>query len=225
LHQGPPWRRAGSALEDARAAAILVHGRGATAEGILQLVPLLAVPDVAFLAPQAAGNQWYPFPFLAPLEMNQPWLGSALRVLDELLADVGAAGLDRGNTVLMGFSQGACLVLEYAARHPARYGAVVALSGGLIGPDSALRDYTGSLSETPVFIGCSDMDPHIPLSRVKSSAAIMQQLGGRVDLRIYPGMGHTINNDEIAVARRLLQGARMPARSHWERLSDWQDEV
>lgn len=220
-HQGQPVLRSGVPLEDARAAAILVHGRGATAEGILQLVPLLAVTDVAFLAPQAAGNEWYPFPFLAPLEMNEPWLGSALQVLGDVLAEVAAAGIPRQHTALVGFSQGACLTLEYVARNAARYGAVAALSGGLIGPDSLPRDYAGSLQGTPVFLGCSDSDPHIPLSRLQLSAGVMRELGGNVDLRIYPGMGHTINEDEIAAVRTLLERARMPARSYWERLSDW----
>ncbi|HLA63305.1 MAG TPA: alpha/beta fold hydrolase, partial [Rhodothermales bacterium] len=197
-HQGGRVVEGGAPLGRARAAMILVHGRGASAESILDLADLFAQPDVAYLAPQAAGHTWYPFSFLAPLERNEPGLSSGLRAVGDVLARVEAAGLPAEKTVVLGFSQGACLALEFAARHPRRYGGVVALSGGLIGtggqagapPDDKRFDYEGSLDGTPVFLGCSDVDPHIPLARVRRSAEVLTALGGDVTERIYPGMGH-----------------------------------
>ena len=183
---------------------ILVHGRGATAEDILTLVPELDRPDLAYLAPQAAGSSWYPYGFMAPLEQNEPGLSSALAVLGELLAALASAGIGPERTMLLGFSQGACLALELAARAARRYGAVVGLSGGLIGPAGTPREYAGSLDGTPVLVGCSDRDPHIPLPRVRETARVMAALGGRVSEQIYPAMGHTINADEIERVRQLL---------------------
>jgi predicted esterase len=183
---------------------ILMHGRGATAEDILTLVPELDRPDLSYLAPQAAGSSWYPYGFMAPLEQNEPGLSSALAMLGELLAALALAGIGPERTMLLGFSQGACLALEFAARAARRYGAVVGLSGGLIGPAGTPREYAGSLDGTPVLVGCSDRDPHIPLPRVRETARVMAALGGRVSEQIYPAMGHTINADEIERVRQLL---------------------
>ena len=212
-HQGQPVAQAGAPLHRARAAAVLVHGRGATAEGFLGLADAFAQPDVAYLAPQAAGRTWYPHSFLAPLASNEPGLGSGLRAVHDLVGRLGAAGLPPERTVLLGFSQGACLALEAAARHARRYGGVVALSGGLIGsgerpgaepPDDKRFDYDGALDGTPVFLGCSDVDPHIPLARVHDSARVLGGLGGDVTERIYPGAGHTVLEDEVRFVRGLL---------------------
>ena len=203
-HAGQPVVSAGRPPAEATAAVILVHGRGATAEDILTLVPELDRPDLAYLAPQAAGNSWYPYGFMAPLEQNEPGLSSALAVLGELLAALASAGIGPERTMLLGFSQGACLALELAARAARRYGAVVGLSGGLIGPAGTPREYAGSLDGTPVLVGCSDRDPHIPLPRVRETARVMAALGGRVSEQIYPAMGHTINADEIERVRQLL---------------------
>lgn len=198
---------AGRPLAGAPAAVIVVHGRGATAKSILSLADELDRPDLAYLAPQAHGHSWYPASFLAPLEQNEPGLSSGLAALGDLLERVGAAGIPPERTVLMGFSQGACLSSELAARNARqgrRLGGIVAFSGGLIGPPGTPRDYPGSLAGTPVFLGCSDRDPHIPRERVDESARVLTALGGVVTERIYPRMGHTINEDEIEFARDLL---------------------
>lgn len=202
----------GVPLAEAAIAVVLVHGRGATADGMLALADALGRNDVAYLAPQAAGRTWYPHSFLAPLRQNEPYLTSALGAVGRAMEQAFAGGIPRERTVILGFSQGACLGTEYAARHARRYGGVVALSGGLIGArDGARRppedkdfDYFGNLAGTPVFIGCSDTDPHIPIERVHKTAAVMQTLGADVDLRIYPGMGHTVSDDEVSAVRALL---------------------
>jgi predicted esterase len=213
-HAGQPVLSAGRSPAEAPAAVILVHGRGGSAEDILGLVPELGRPDLAYLAPQAAGSSWYPYRFLAPLEQNEPWLSSGLAVLGELLAVLGAAGIGAERTVLLGFSQGACLALELAARAARRYGAVAGLSGSLIGPSGIPRQVaagTAGLDGTPVLLGCSDRDPHIPLARVHETARAMAALGGQVSEQIYPAMGHTINADEIERLRRLLDELAPPA--------------
>lgn len=203
-HQGQPLLAAGAPLDQARAAIVLVHGRGASAANILELAELLAFEGVAYLAPQAAGNTWYPYPFTAPLASNEPWLSSALRAIGAILDRLAQVGIPPSRTLLLGFSQGACLMLEYVARHAQRYGGVAGLSGGLIGPDDTPRDYPGALASTPVFLGCSDIDPHIPKERVEDSAAVLRGLGADVTMRLYPGMGHTTNDDELAFVRRML---------------------
>lgn len=212
-HQGQPVAEAGLPLDEADAAIILVHGRGASARSILGLAREIDQPGVAYLAPQAAGHTWYPQSFLVPLAQNEPGLSSGLRAVDDVLARITEAGLPSEQTVLLGFSQGACLVSEYAARHPQRYGGVVALSGGLIGmgerpgetpPEDKIFDYDGDLAGTSVFFGCSDVDPHIPVERVETSAAVFEGLGADVTKRIYGGMGHTVNTDEIEFVRSLL---------------------
>ena len=184
----------------------MTHGRGASADDMIALADALRVSDVAFIAPEAPGHTWYPYPFMSPLEANEPALSSALRTIESIVAGVAAEGFPSSKVVLMGFSQGACLSLEFAARHAQRYAAVAGLSGGLIGPPGTPRDYPGSFDDTPVFLGCSDIDPHIPLDRVQESAEVFRRMGARVDERIYPGMGHTVNLDEIAAVRALLKG-------------------
>ena len=200
---------AGRDLADARAAAILIHGRGGSAEGMLELAAAIALEDVAWLAPQAEGGAWYPHSFMAAIESNEPWLSASLDLLDGLLARCGAAGLPPERVALAGFSQGACLTAEYAARNTRRYGGLVALSGGLIGPPGTPREYAGSLEGTPVLLGCSDVDPHIPVERVHETARVLRSMDAEVDERIYPGLGHTVIDDEIAAARRILE--RIPS--------------
>lgn len=203
-HRGQPVHVAGEPLQSARAAMILLHGRGASAEDILTLVPELNQSGFAYLAPQAAGHTWYPYSFLAPLSNNEPWLSSALSVLASLLETIAEAGIPPEHTILLGFSQGACLSLEFAARNAHRYGGLAGLSGGLIGPDGTPRDYQGSLEGTPVFLGCSDVDFHIPKQRVQQSAEVLRRLGGDVTMRLYPGMGHMVNEDEIQFVRGMM---------------------
>lgn len=195
---------AGASLEAARAAAILVHGRGGSARDILGLARELDRPGIAWLAPQAAGHSWYPQSFLAPLESNQPHLDSALAALGRLVERVAAEGPGAERLALVGFSQGACLALELAARRGRPLGAVAALTGGLIGPPGTARDYPGALTGMPVFLGSGDPDPHVPWERVEESAAVFEGLGAVVDLRRYPGMPHTVNSDELGRLDELL---------------------
>ena len=203
-HAGQPILLGGAAIADARLAAILIHGRGASAEDILGLSQELSAADVAYLAPQAAGNTWYPYSFLAPMAQNEPGLSSALGVIAAILASLEAQGISANRVVLMGFSQGACLTSEFAARHARRYAGLAALSGGVIGPPGTARDYAGTFDGTPVFMGCSDVDPHIPLERVRESAEVFRRMGATVDERIYRGMGHTVSQDEIDAVNEIL---------------------
>src|SRR6266852_2585385 len=203
-HQGQPILRAGEPLNQAQAAMVMVHGRGATAENILDLTVELDQPGFVYLAPQAAGNTWYPQSFLAPLASNEPGLSSGLAAIANVLAQVAQAGIPLERTMLLGFSQGACLALEFVARNARRYGGVAGLSGGLIGPDGTPRDYPGSLAGTPVFLGCSDVDFHVPKERVQHSAEVLQKLGGEVTAQLYPRMAHTVNRDEIDFVRGLM---------------------
>ena len=202
----------GAPLRRAKAAVVMLHGRGADAGDMLSLAEAFAQPDLAYLAPQARGRSWYPQSFLAPIARNEPFLSSALQMLDRLLERLGIEGFPPERVVLLGFSQGACLALEYVARRARRYGGMVGLSGGLIGPEGTPRDYAGSLTGTSVFLGCSDTDPHIPLARVHETARVLRALGGTVTERIYPGMGHGINEDEIKQVRSLLAGFANPER-------------
>ncbi len=205
-HAGQPVLSAGVPLEEASGALILIHGRGASAQDILPLATEIGADHVACLAPQAANHTWYPFSFLMPLQQNEPFLSSALATVGALVDHVIAAGIPAERIVLGGFSQGACLASEFAARNARRYGGLLVFSGGLIGPEGTPRDYTGSLDGTPVFIGCSNVDAHIPESRVLETGDVLQKLGANVDLRIYPSMGHTINRDELEAARAIIAG-------------------
>lgn len=194
----------GAPLARAKAVAVLLHGRSATADSMLALAEVLAQPDFAYIAPQAPGGSWYPYSFLAPIEQNEPQLSRSLATVGSLLGTLSAQGFGADRVVLLGFSQGGCLALEYAARNARRYGGVIGLSAGLIGPEGTPRDYIGSLDGTRVFLGCSDSDAHIPLSRVQETSRTLRALGGDVVERIYPGMGHTINDDEIRHVRGIL---------------------
>jgi len=172
---------------------------------MLGLTREFAARDVSYVAPQAAGRTWYPYPFLAPIQQNEPYLSSALRLLGALVQQVDGEGVGADRIVLLGFSQGACLSLEFAARQAQRYAGIVALSGGLIGPPGTPRNYAGSFDGTPVFLGCSDVDPHIPLERVHESGDVFRRMGATVDERIYPRMGHTVNRDEIDAVDAMLK--------------------
>lgn len=204
-HNGQPVLEAGTALEEAQVAAILLHGRGASARGMLDIADEFSIPEVAYRAPQAARRSWYPQTFTAPIDENEPELSSALEVVGEVIDWVGAAGIGPERTVVLGFSQGACLATEFAARTPRRYGGIVGFSGGLIGPEETDFAYEGSLGGTPIFLGCSDRDPYIPLDRVYTTADVLGEMEADVTTRIYEGMGHTVNEDELQHARRLLQ--------------------
>jgi predicted esterase len=204
-HAGQLILTAGPPPESAACTLVLVHGRGASAESILTLAEELRVEGLAALAPQAAGQSWYPHSFLAPLAANQPYLDSALRRLESIVAELLARDVPGERIALLGFSQGACLTLEFTARHPRRYGAVMGLTGGLIGPPGTPRDYAGSLDGTPVFLGTSDPDPHVPFERVRETGTVLARMGAGVELRRYPGMPHTINEDELDACRALLR--------------------
>lgn len=210
-HAGGLVVTAGAELDQARGAVVMMHGRGATARDILSLVPALDQPHLAYLAPQATDRTWYPNRFLEPLASNEPWLSSALGVIARLLDQIEAAGIPPARTALLGFSQGACLAQEFAARNARRYGGVIGLSGGVIGPPGETRHDHGNLDGTPVFLGCSDIDGHIPKEVVLESAEILRNLGGAVTTRLYPGMGHTINDDEIAMVHGMLARLETPS--------------
>lgn len=203
-HQGQPVLIAGEPIERATAAMIMMHGRGSSAEDMLGLAGELKQPGFSYLAPQAAGHTWYPYSFLEPIVRNEPGLSSGLVVIASLLARLAEAGIGAERTMLCGFSQGACLAIEFVARNAQRYGGVVVLSGGLIGPDGTPRDYPGSLAGTPVFLGCSDRDFHIPKQRVELSAEVLQRLEGDVTVRLYPNMGHTVNQDEVTFVQGMM---------------------
>jgi predicted esterase len=195
--------QAGEQLATARAAMILLHGRGATAEDIMTLASEVERPGWAYLAPQAAGNAWYPNPFTAPLESNEPYLTAALDMVSKLFERVESQ-IAAHRVILLGFSQGACLTLEWSARNARRFGAVVGFSGGLIGPDDTPRDYPGRFDGTPVFLGCSDIDPHIPMRRVVEAGEVLKTTGADVTVRFYPGMAHTVSVEELAELGQLM---------------------
>ena len=203
-HDDQPVTTAGPRLAEADAVVILVHGRGATAESILSLADEIALSNVAYLAPQAANRTWYPNSFLAPVETNEPGRTSGLEQIGTLLEEAAGAGINPEQAALVGFSQGACLASEYVARRPRRFGGLAALSGGLIGASIDPNSYEGDLEGTPVFLGCSDRDPHIPAERVEETAAIFERLNAEVDTRLYPGMGHGINADELEQVTQLV---------------------
>ena len=197
---GPP-------VAEADAAVVALHGRGARAESVLDLVDQLDVDGVAAIAPRATRNTWYPTGFMEPIEENEPWLSAALSVVGRTVASVADEGVPAERLVLLGFSQGACLAAEFVARNARRYGGLVAFSGGLVGPPGTPRDYDGSLDGTPIFLGCSDRDPHIPAERVHETAAVFEELGADVTERLYEGMGHTVNRDELEAARSIVAAA------------------
>ena len=204
-HKNQPLFYAGTPVQEATTAMILIHGRGASAQGMLDLERVLQKDDMAYIAPQAANGSWYPFRFIAEIAQNEPYLSSALSLIDNTVDMLIKAGFKTNQIVLGGFSQGACLASEYVARHPARYGGLFVFSGGLIGPPGGLPAYSGDLNQTPVFIGCSDVDAHIPLERVEETAQVLASLGAQVDKQIYPGMGHTINTEEIKAVQKILE--------------------
>ncbi|MBI5029438.1 MAG: dienelactone hydrolase family protein [Chloroflexi bacterium] len=213
LHQRQPIRHAGEPLERAYGAMVLLHGRGATAEDILTLASQFDQPNFAYLAPQAKANTWYPNRYLAPMIENEPWLSSALALVEEVLALVQDAGIVPEHTMLLGFSQGACLTLEFAARHARRYGGVVGLTGALIGPWDTPRNYNGTFDGTPIFLGCSNADIHIDKERAIESAEVFKRLGAQVTLRLYPNLGHEVNEDEIDFVRRMMRQIARESRA------------
>lgn len=207
-HAGQAASTAGVPLDVASYALILVHGRGGTPEGMLPVARAAGAIDGFVIAPRAAEGQWYPGRFLAPVAQNEPWLSSALAAVHATVQYVQAGGVPAERIVLAGFSQGACLALEYAARHPARYGGVAALAGALIGDPAEHRTYSGSVAGTPVLLACGDADEHIPEPLVREASRIFTSLGATVDLRIYPGLGHSITGDQLDALRDMLDAVR-----------------
>ncbi|HMH23760.1 MAG TPA: dienelactone hydrolase family protein [Puia sp.] len=201
---------AGKTLRAGGKALIMIHGRGGTAEDILSLADSLEAEEFALLAPQATGNTWYPYSFLAPPAQNEPWLSSALNVLDELVKEVTAQGVPHENIYFLGFSQGACLMLEYITRNAEKWGGAVAFTGGLIGDRICPEKYKGDFKGTPVFIGTSDPDPHVPVERVDATAELLKNMHASLTKKIYRNMGHTISQDEIGMANKLVFGVPSP---------------
>ena len=206
-HKDAPVRYSGKPLSEAAGAVILLHGRGGSADDILSLARELYLPALAYLAPQAAGNSWYPNSFLTPVAQNEPWLTSALRKVEATLEMADDAGISADRIVLAGFSQGACLATEFVARHPRRYAGLIAFTGGLIGPPGADLTHTGDLAGTPAFFGSGDPDPHVPWQRVEQSRRILDEMGAAVTSRRYPNRPHTISVEEIDIARNLILDA------------------
>lgn len=202
-HRNEPTQISGTA--DEGIAVLMLHGRGATAESMLVLFSELDTCGVMAVAPAATDRTWYPNSFLAPLESNRPYLDDAFARVDFEVEKLMEQGVGSDRIVLLGFSQGACLTLEYAARFPRRYGAVIGLTGGLIGPDGTTRNYPGDLHRTPVFLGTSDPDPHVPFARVEETKNVLLGMNAEVELRRYPGMAHTINSDELKEVERLIR--------------------
>lgn len=198
----------GKKINEATGAVVMIHGRGGSAEDILSLAEYLHITDFALRAPQATGNSWYPYSFMAPLQQNEPWLSSALQNLAALEQELNDQGIGSDRIFFVGFSQGACLTLEYVTRHAKKYGGVVAFTGGLIGEKIYTEHYHGDFSGTPVFVGTSDPDPHVPVSRVSATTELLRKMNAKVTEKIYPGMGHTINQDEIQWANKLVFDAR-----------------
>ena len=197
----------GRKLSEAAAAVILLHGRGASAEDILALGAEFNRRDLAFFAPQAAGNSWYPYSFLAPVEHNEPWLTSALKKIQTLVNEISGGGVTREKIAIAGFSQGACLATEFVARNASKYAGLIAFTGGLIGPPGTEFRYPGNLAGTPAFLGAGDPDPHVPWERVEESASVLSAMGAEVTLRRYPGMPHTVSRREIEEARQIVSAA------------------
>ena len=205
-HAGQPVVTVGPGIESSRAAMIMLHGRNAGPRNILDLAGPLADPAFTYLAPTAAGGTWYPYSFMADTASNEPGLSSGLWVIDQLVRDIESRGIPKRRIVLLGFSQGACLASEYAVRHANRFGAVIAFSGGVIGPPGTTWESPGTFHGTPVFLGCSDVDGHVPKARVDESAVVFERMGAAVTKRIYPSMGHLLNEDELEWARLVMAG-------------------
>jgi phospholipase/carboxylesterase len=195
---------AGKTVSEAKKALIMIHGRGAFAEDILSLAGYFNLKDYALIAPQATNNTWYPYSFLTPPKQNEPWLSSALSILKEISLDINEAGIKSENIYFLGFSQGACLTLEFITRNAKKWGGVIAFTGGLIGDKIYAENYNGDFLQTPVFIGSSDPDPHVPFERVYASTVIIKNMNADITTKIYPGMGHTISKDEIEQANKLI---------------------
>ena len=197
---------AGADLSKARRAMILVHGRGDASDKMLLLAnEIVDDPGMALIFPKATNNTWYPKSFMAPTLENQPWLDSALENMGKVVAHIKSQGIKEENIFFFGFSQGACLALDYASRNATKYAGVMVLSGGLIGPKIEQSNYSGDFAGTGIFIGCSDTDLHIPLQRLQESEAVAAEMGANVDMRIYPGMDHSINEDELRKVRSMIQ--------------------
>ena len=207
-HAGQPVVTSGPGIESSRAAMIMLHGRNAGPRNILELAGVLAHPDFTYLAPTASGGTWYPYSFMADKASNEPGLSSGLWVIDQLVRDIESRGIPKRRIVLLGFSQGACLASEYAVRHADRLGGVIAFSGGVIGPPGTTWESPGTFDGTPVFLGCSDIDAHVPKARVDESAIVFERMGAAVTKRIYPGMGHLVNDDELERARLVMAGVQ-----------------
>ncbi|MFB2120337.1 alpha/beta hydrolase [Parapedobacter sp. 2B3] len=202
--------QAGKSAAHANKAVVLLHGRGSSAPGILSLARHLQLEDALLLAPQATNNSWYPYSFLAPVADNQPALTSALALVDDAAAEAMRLGIPASALYFVGFSQGACLALEYIARHGQRYGGVVAFTGGLIGESLEKENYVGDFAGTPILVTSGDDDPHVPLSRIEESATILRGLGANVILEIYPGKPHSISPDETLLANEVVFGSSIP---------------
>ena len=194
----------GRKLGEAEKVLVMLHGRGATAEDILSLAEYLKVSEFTLLAPQATGNTWYPNSFLAPPYTNEPWLSSAISLIDDITDDINDNGIHDSNIFYLGFSQGACLTLEYVTRNATRYGGVIAFTGGLIGDKIYEQNYSGDFGMTPIFIGTSDPDPHVPVQRVQDSVKFLRGMNAQVTEKIYKNMGHTINEDEIEIVNNAI---------------------
>jgi len=204
-HQNQPIAATGLELNKAKKAMIMIHGRGASAQSILGLSKEFTnTEDFTFIAPQASGHTWYPYSFLAPPSQNQPGIDSGLQAISDIITKLNDKGISNKNIFLLGFSQGACLASEYVARNPSTYAGIIALSGGLIGDKIDIHSYQGDLQNTPIFLGCSDIDSHIPKERVNESAEIFKKLNAAVTKKLYPGMGHLVNEDEIATINKII---------------------
>jgi len=204
VQDNTPLLHGGAEVDDAKAVAILLHGRGGSADDFLALSRWIDVAGIAYLVPQAANRTWYPYSFLSPLENNQPDLDSALARIESIVSALLRQKVASEKIAIVGFSQGACIASEFVARHPRRYGAVAALTGGLIGPDDVVRDYAGSLDGTPVFLGASDPDPHVPWSRVEETARLFTAMGAAVELKRYKNQPHMIGDDQMEHVKTMI---------------------
>lgn len=207
-HQNQPVVTGGAKINDAEMSIIFIHGRGASAQSMMMFADEFEGNDIHYRAIQAKRHTWYPRSFMAPKEMNQPGIKSGLQAIYDQISELNEGGIPTEKIILLGFSQGACLTTEFAARHPQRFGGIVGFSGGLIGEEVDPENYQGSLEQTPVFLGCSDRDPHIPQERVDLTEEIFEKLGANVTKKIYVGMAHTVNKDEIKYAQNIINNIK-----------------